>query len=142
MDVQNRWECAKFCFRCLGEDHQGQFCNRTRVCEIKEVLHRLLHSNSIRLSSTTNDQTHKIVSKVTEEMQSPRPRETKVGESGARSEGKRKEEDSAFTTVITKKGTSGTIAIPVFKNRVKRILVNVLIDDASTDFAADLGLQA
>ena len=49
MEIQNRWDCAKrhkLCFRCLGEGHLGQLCNRTRVCGIndcKEVHHRLLH---------------------------------------------------------------------------------------------------
>ena len=49
MDIQSRWDCAKqnkLCFRCLGDGHLGQFCNRTRVCGIDgciEIHHRLLH---------------------------------------------------------------------------------------------------
>ena len=45
MEIQNRWDCAKkhkLCFRCLGDGHLGQFCNRTRVCGIdncKQVHH-------------------------------------------------------------------------------------------------------
>ena len=45
MDIQSRWDCAKqnkLCFRCLGDGHLGQFCNRTRVCGIdgcKEIHH-------------------------------------------------------------------------------------------------------
>ena len=61
-----RWECAKkfkLCFRCLGEDHLGQNCNRTRVCGqngCKEVHHRLLHrdqngSQSNQNGSQTNE---------------------------------------------------------------------------------------
>ena len=48
-DIPKRWECAKkfkLCFRSLGEDHLGQYCNRTRVCDqngCKELHHRLLH---------------------------------------------------------------------------------------------------
>jgi len=85
MGVQNRWECArhnKLCFHCLGEGHQGQFCNRTRVCGInncKEVHHRLLYSQS----PSTSGQTHEIVSEVRVETQSSRPQETRVGESDA-----------------------------------------------------------
>ena len=33
--MPKRWERAKrfkLCFRCLGEDHLGQHCSRTRVC--------------------------------------------------------------------------------------------------------------
>ena len=50
MDLQSRWDCAKqckLCFRCLGDGHLGQYCNRTRVCGIdncKELHYRLLHS--------------------------------------------------------------------------------------------------
>jgi len=56
-----------------------------------------------------------------------------------------------FTTVKTKKGISGTIAlrtIPVFlRNGTKRVKVNALLDDANTktyinsDVAAELGPQ-
>ena len=48
-DIPKRWECAKkfkLCFRSLGEDHLGQYYNRTRVCDqngCKELHHRLLH---------------------------------------------------------------------------------------------------
>jgi len=154
MNTQIRWECAKqnkLCFRCLGEGHQGQFCDRTRVCGInncKEVHHRLLHSNSSQSPSTASGKTYETVN---EKTQSPRPQETKVGESSVRSEGETKEADSSYTTVTAKKGTSGTIAlrtIPVYlRNGVKRMKVNALLDDASTktyinsDVAAELGLQ-
>ena len=58
MDLQSRWDCAKqckLCFRCLGDGHLGQYCNRTRVCGIdncKELHHRLLHSERGRSSTS------------------------------------------------------------------------------------------
>ena len=84
MNVQNGWACAKqnkFCFLCLGEGHQGQFCNHTRVCGInncKEVHHQLLHSGSSQ--SSTNNQTNEIVSEMNEEIQPLRQQEVKAGE--------------------------------------------------------------
>jgi len=96
MDVQNWWECAKrnkFCFHCLREGHQGQFCQCTRVCGInncKEVHHRLLHSDSSQSSSITSNQAPEIVSEVKEET---RLRETKVGKSGTQNEGEPKEQE-------------------------------------------------
>ena len=84
----------------------------------------MLHSSSSQ-SPPTSGQTREIVSEVRVETQSPRPQETKVGESDAQSEGDTKEEDSSFTMVTTKKNTSGTIAlrtIPVYlRNGVKRV---------------------
>ena len=49
LPVQERWNTAKrlkLCFRCLGGDHHGQTCVRTRVCAInnwKDNHYRLLH---------------------------------------------------------------------------------------------------
>ena len=60
LDVPKRWECAKkfkLCFRCLGKDHLGQYCTRTRVCGLggcKEVHHRLLHKDHTSLSGGEN----------------------------------------------------------------------------------------
>ena len=59
LDTPKRWEYAKkfrLCFRCLGEDHLGQHCTRTRVCGqngCKEVHHRLLHKDSLLPSNDT-----------------------------------------------------------------------------------------
>ena len=37
MDIQQRWNMAKqfkLCFQCLGDDHSGSQCTRSRVCAI------------------------------------------------------------------------------------------------------------
>ena len=52
MEVSKRWEYAKklkWCFRCLGESHQGQSCFRTRICGLdgcQEIHHRLLYTQT------------------------------------------------------------------------------------------------
>ena len=49
MSVGYRWDMArlhKLCFRCLSQDHIGQACPRTRICEKDGCQlnhHRLLH---------------------------------------------------------------------------------------------------
>ena len=38
MHVHHRWDVAnqfKLCFRCLGDDHSGNQCIRSRVCDIQ-----------------------------------------------------------------------------------------------------------
>ena len=52
MSPPSRWETAKsleLCYRCLGGDHNGETCVRSRVCGInncKNTHNRLLHSDS------------------------------------------------------------------------------------------------
>ena len=50
MNIQQRWNVAKqfkLCFRCLGDDHSGNQCTQSRVCDIhecQETHNKLLHS--------------------------------------------------------------------------------------------------
>ena len=70
LEVPKRWECAKkvkLCFRCLGEDHHGQHCFRTRVCDLEgcqEVHHWLLHQakNKSSDASTSEQALVKVIS--------------------------------------------------------------------------------
>lgn len=49
MSVSERWDCARregLCYRCLGENHTGNYCSNTRVCPAqgcRGTHHRLLH---------------------------------------------------------------------------------------------------
>ncbi|CAG2242222.1 unnamed protein product [Mytilus edulis] len=49
LTVNKRWDTAKrlqLCYRCLGHDHVGRQCPRSRACNLggcKEVHNRLLH---------------------------------------------------------------------------------------------------
>ena len=157
MEIQNRWGCGKqykLCFRCLGNGHLEQFCNRTRVCGInncKEVHHPLLHK----------DQNHQTdgqkMGTVPEKKEVARKQEvTPKTEDSPQKEGESREEtgrqNETYTTVTSSTvDTTDTIAlriIPVFlKNGNRKIKVNALLDDASTktyinsDVVAELGLQ-
>ena len=164
MEIQSRWDCAKqnkLCFRCLGDRHLGQFCNRTRVCGIdgcKEIHHRLLHK--VR-SVLPGGHSRGMEGKKKEELppvnkQDDSANESSHGNGGESKDQKGQQKDhlnDTYTTV-TQPGTvqaSGTIAlrtIPVYlKNGTKRIKVNALLDDASTktyinsDVAAELGVH-
>ena len=52
LNTEARWNVAKekhLCFRCLGNDHQGRLCPRSKVCNIdgcKRNHHNLLHDTS------------------------------------------------------------------------------------------------
>ena len=160
MEIQKRWDCAKrhkLCFRCLGEGHLGQLCNRTRVCGIndcKEVHHRLLHKPR---NVVPSGHSRGIGVEKKEETNSLSKQDESVGESSHPNEGESRAQvdqvNDTYTTVTPSDAaqTSGTIAlrtIPVYlKNGKKRIKVNAILDDASTktyinsDVAAELGLQ-
>ena len=50
--VRDRWNLARrlqLCFRCLGENHQGDSCPRSRTCGLDgcdDMHHRLLHTQA------------------------------------------------------------------------------------------------
>ena len=149
MEIQSRWNCAKqnkLCFRCLGDGHLGQFCNRIRVCGIdgcNKILHRLLHK--VR-SVLPGGHSRGMEGEKKEELSPVNKQDDSANESSYGNEGESKDQkgqqkdhlNDTYTTV-TQPGTvqaSGTIAfrvIPVYlKNGTKRIIVNTLLDDAST----------
>ena len=143
LDTSKRWDCAKkfkLCFRCLGEDHLGQYCTRTRVCGqngCKEVHHRLLHKEVQSLSQTnvtrpnTFEQIDKVERDVITDGVKPLKVEGSIEGEQELSEQRAKQHD---TTMVI--GTTGNIAlrtVPVYlKNGNKRLQVNALLDDAST----------
>ena len=61
MSPPARWEAAKslkLCYRCLGGDHNGETCVRSRICGInncKNTHNRLLHRDS-----ATADQSEQV----------------------------------------------------------------------------------
>ncbi|XP_067667338.1 uncharacterized protein [Haliotis asinina] len=128
MSVPDRWETAKklnLCFRCLGTNHQAKSCNRRITCGIDNCAashNRFLHSTK-RCEAT----------------------ETK----------KQKQHDTQSPPVVTMSSSESSRStllslrtVPVvLKNGNKRIIVNALLDDASTqtyinrDAALELGLS-
>ncbi|KAJ8051026.1 hypothetical protein HOLleu_04443 [Holothuria leucospilota] len=145
LTVTQRWAKAKqcgLCFRCLGDNHRGVNCKRTRECGIdgcKNSRHRLLHEvkapdrNESRVSYHSEDT---------------------PGGAGPPTEGELKgdQDQSQNATLVTGSGQKNKHValrtVPVIvKNGKRRFKVNALLDDASTstflnaDVAAELGLQ-
>ena len=132
----DRWEKAKelkLCFRCLGYDHMGGFCKRSRVCGIqgcRRTHHRLLHTKAESPNQKQTVRTENV---------------SNNSENSAQSwmiEGERTL-TSHFAPSIT-----GLRTIPVIvSSDTKHIKINALLDDGSTksyincDIAAELGIQ-
>ena len=159
LDIPKRWECAKkfkLCFRCLGEDHLGQYCNRTRVCGqngCKELHHRLLHrdhngSQTKEIISGRIERSHKAIQNEANLEVKGGPTETKVSIEVKKELKDQKVEQNDTTMMIEITGTIALRIIPVYiRNGNRKLQVNALLDDASTktyinaDVAAELGLQ-
>ena len=156
--VRDRWNIAKrlqLCYRCLGEEHQGKSCPRSRTCGLDSCVdmhHRLLHKQK------------------TVEQRAPVKETTEVkrAEDNGTSRNRRAEQDNVSTdratfltegndpaqetTMVVQSGKRpefvGLRTVPVILiNGDRSLRVNALLDDASTktyvnaDVAAELGLQ-
>ena len=126
LDLNNRWDAAKqhgLCFRCLGEDHAGRDCKRTRTCEIdgcQKNHHRLLHKKQAQV--------------VDKRWRSSSPREGDLV--------------TVHQTHHSRIEGVALRTVPVIvRNGTKEIVINALLDDGSTksylnsDIAAALGLE-
>ena len=159
LDIPKRWECAKkfkLCFRCLGEDHLGQYCNRTRVCSqngCKEVHHRLLHrdhngSQTNEMKLNQNEKGDKATKKEDNLEEKGGSAKTKPPIEAEKKLNEQKVEQNNTTMVTETTGNIALRTIPVYiKNGNRKLQVNALLDDASTktyintDVAAELGLR-
>ena len=159
LDIPKRWECAKkfkLCFRCLGEDHLGQYCNRTRVCGqngCKEVHHRLLHrdhngSQTNEMKLNQNEKGDKATKKEDNLEEKGGSAKTKPPIEAEKKLNEQKVEQNNTTMVTETTGNIALRTIPVYiKNGNRKLQVNALLDDASTktyintDVAAELGLR-
>ena len=151
--VPERWNIARrlqLCYRCLAEGHTGKSCTRTRVCGENgclEVHHRLLHrrenipyrpkitARPSNLNHNGNNESHVTASSSAERVFGT------------------EEKELAHETTMTSRDnvTTDFIALRtvpvVLKNGSRSLLVNALLDDASTktyinaDVAAELGIQ-
>ena len=161
MSPPARWEAAKslkLCYHCLGGDHNGETCVRSRICGInncKNTHNRLLHRDS-----ATADQSEQVNPCDRREME-----QGASGASQALAEIETSNEmaltppqdpvepatERSHTTLTSQSAQPRFVAlrtVPVFlKNGNRRIKVNALLDEASTktylnaDVAAELGLQ-
>lgn len=132
----DRWDKAKemkLCFRCLGHDHVGGSCQRSRVCGIqgcKRTHHRLLHTKSESPNQRQTDRTESVSSN-----------------SGSSAQSLITEGEQTLTSHLGPSIT-GLRTVPVIvSSDSKRIKINALLDDGSTksyinsDIAAELGIQ-
>ncbi|CAC5373898.1 unnamed protein product [Mytilus coruscus] len=144
-NLHKRWDTAKrlqLCYRCLGHDHVGRQCLRSRVCNLggcKEVHNRLLHRDKQLFSEPK-------VPVRTESKTKKNYATEKKEDKAAATEG-----ESQDRTMIGRDRKSNFVTlrtVPVIlKNGNRTVSVNALLDDASTktyinaDVAAELGLQ-
>lgn len=143
--VQERWSVAKrlqLCFRCLGEDHQGKSCPRSRPCGqdgCTDLHHKLQHKPRPKVqkqSSSDKTEAKRIADQDVK---------TAADQATCFTEGKVQMEQ---TQRYARADFVGLRTVPVIlKNGDRSLTVNALLDDASTksyvnaDVAAELGLQ-
>ena len=147
--MQERWSVAKrlqLCFRCLGEEHQGKSCPRSRPCGqngCTDLHHKLLHKprpNVQKQSSSDNTAAKRTADQ-----------DVKIAADQATcfTEGKvQTEQTTMMTQRYVRAEFVGLRTVPVIlQNGGRSLTVNALLDDASTksyvnaDVAAELGLQ-
>ena len=128
------WEKAKelkLCFRCLGHDHVGGSCKRSRVCGIQgctRTHHRLLHTKP-------------------ESNQNQTVRSENVPRNGDTAQSLITEGESTLTSHFAPSVTGLRIVPVIVSSDTKKIKINALLDDGSTksyinsDIAAELGIQ-
>ena len=130
----DRWEKAKelkLCFRCLGHDHVGGSCKRSRVCGIQgctRTHHRLLHTKP-------------------ESNQNQTVRSEHVPRNGDTAQSLITEGESTLTSHFAPSVTELRTVPVIVSSDTKKIKINALLDDWSTksyinsDIAAELGIQ-
>ncbi|XP_065052322.1 uncharacterized protein LOC135681677 [Rhopilema esculentum] len=156
MDIRQRWNVAKhfkLCFRCLGDDHSGSKCTRSRVCGIRgcqETHNKLLHSMGNRITGKQNSNKTRTPEAFNQQSVSSSSQQQL---SSSVTEGERLQRNFATQTTMVcsksdVKGATALRTIPVvLKNGCRRLKLNALLDDASTqtyvneDVAAELGLN-
>ena len=141
MDIRQRWNVAKqfkLCFRCLGDDHSGNQCPRSRVCDIhgcQETHSKLLHIMGNRITGRQiSDETKKPEASNHQAVSSSSQQQL----SSSATEGEHLQRNFATQTTMVcsksdVKGATALRTIPVIlKNGRRKLKVNALLDDAST----------
>ena len=139
--LHQRWDLAKekkLCFRCLSDNHRGIDCPRSRPCGINKCTkshNRLLHQTTHKTQESKNK---------SKECENAAPEETDT---------QLKLTEHSLTTTLTSERSDihsylALRTVPVIlKNGNKELVVNALLDDASTrtyvnsDVVAELGVQ-
>ena len=139
LNVEGRWEMAKkkgLCFRCLDDDHVGQYCTRARACGVNGC------------SKNHNRLLHKFANTSTQNENIGQSGNGRSSESGGTTEGEPHIKTLNAHFDPPKKTHVALRTVPVIlKSGPNRIKVNALLDDGSTksyinaDVAAQLGVQ-
>ena len=115
LNTEARWNIAKdkhLCFRCLGSDHQGRLCSRSKTCGIdgcKRNHHTLLHDTS--LVKQSEDRTGKVPG-----------------------EGAPSKHTHSSVNKEKKTETYSLRTVPVWlKANKRKIKINAILDDASNE---------
>ena len=141
MDIRQRLNVAKhfkLCFRCLGDNQSGNQCTQSRVCDIhgcQETHSKLLRSMGNRNNAKqANDETKKPEASTQQAVNSSSQQQL----SSSATEGEHLKRNFATQTTMVcstpdVKGTTALRTIPVIlKNGCRRLKVNALLDNAST----------
>ena len=151
LSLPDRWDTAKdlkLCFCCLGDNHFGRSCPRSRQCGqngCKELHHKLLHrSEYTKPNRPSSDET--MVKQIGDSRENANLPEQPVSST---TEGKASSEQMTMVSQNhIREDYVGLRTVPVkVKNGDRWMTVNALLDDASTktyinaDVAAKLGLK-
>ena len=142
MDTKSRWQTAKkckLCYRCLCSNHRGNNCNQLGKCGINgctETHNRLLHDNEKKEDKTQEDNKKADSGKSDQRNNAVSP------------DGNDHNQHCNTSMKLERVSVMALRTVPVkLKNGNKELIVNALLDDASTtsyinyDVAAELGLQ-
>ena len=140
--VPDRWAVAKrlqLCFRCLGEDHQGKSCQRSRICGLDgctDMHHCLLHKqNAVESRSPVTD--HAEIRHLGDNDFSKNSRAEQGNISTNRATFFTEGNNAVHKTTMmaqdrTKPHSIGLRTLPVILlNKDRSLRVNALLDDAS-----------
>ena len=149
--IDEKWKIAKragLCYRCLGKDHLGKSCARSRQCNIngcKETHHRLLHGQR-KVNPKCLSQDGKFTEKTALKQQQSEEENSQDRTLGTEGDGvKRATTMKTSTDQDTKKVALHTIPV-ILKNGSQKVRVNCLLDKGSDttyineDVVEELGL--
>jgi len=146
--IQEKWGTAKklgLCYRCLGDDHLGGECPRSRVCNIdgcRDRYHRLLHGNQsgnlpqFRPQGSQPQSTQHQLTKTNQERREVPPsrndnalaKRTQEQGSGHTPEGDTNTYSTSLKIQEAEEVVLRTVAV-ILKHGKKRLLVNCFLDE-------------
>ena len=160
MNQTQRWDIAKqykVCYCCLGDDHLGQACTRTRICGLdgcRETHNRLLHKKQNTGDRTSEHMESKGMVKKSEKIGERPSSQVGVNEKNLLEKasmptsnategelrGEPKTSSSSYTTTMASKVSAishpkfiALRTVPVvLRNGKKKMVVNAVLDGAST----------